>query len=163
MAPVFGILTWTRLRPTSRSRTGERQPIGGGSRCTADYSTGMVTVRRQLLEIWQANAGRAVRPQGWSADARLYLGYPPVFAILRRDRGLTATPYRRDKLDDLIGMQVVRSGTPSRCPVTRPGRTSPGAGRPAPVLYVHPSAYRYDGDADPSRPGGMTAIYRHLS
>ena len=36
-----------------------------------------------------------------------------------------------------------------------------GAGRPAPVLYVHPSAYRYDGDADPSRPGGMTAIYRH--
>jgi hypothetical protein len=31
------------------------------------------------------------------------------------------------------------------------------------VLYVHPTAYRYDGDADPSRPGGMTAIYRHLA
>jgi hypothetical protein len=26
-----------------------------------------------------------------------------------------------------------------------------------------PSAYRYDGDADPSRPGGMTTIYRHLA
>src|SRR5262249_56572702 len=38
-----------------------------------------------------------------------------------------------------------------------------GAGRPPPVLYVHPTAYRYDGDADPSRPGGMTAIYRHLA
>jgi superfamily II DNA or RNA helicase len=38
-----------------------------------------------------------------------------------------------------------------------------GAGRPAPVLYVHPTAYRYDGDADPSRPGGMTTIYRHLA
>ena len=31
------------------------------------------------------------------------------------------------------------------------------------VLYVHPTAYQYDGDADPSRPGGMTAIYRHLA
>jgi len=31
------------------------------------------------------------------------------------------------------------------------------------VLYVHPTADQYDGDADPSRPGGMTAIYRHLA
>src|SRR6516164_5420874 len=31
------------------------------------------------------------------------------------------------------------------------------------VLYVHPTAYRYDGDADPSRPGGMTTIYQHLA
>jgi hypothetical protein len=41
--------------------------------------------------------------------------------------------------------------------------TLPGTGRPAPVLYVHPTGYRYDGDADPSRPGGMTAIYRDLA
>ena len=34
--------------------------------------------------------------------------------------------------------------------------TLPGTGRPAPVLHVHPTGYRYDGDADPSRPGGMT-------
>lgn len=26
-----------------------------------------------------------------------------------------------------------------------------GTGRPTPVLYVHPTTYRYDGDADPSR------------
>ena len=38
-----------------------------------------------------------------------------------------------------------------------------GTSRPAPVLHVHPTAYRYDGDADPSRPGGMTAIYQHLA
>ena len=38
-----------------------------------------------------------------------------------------------------------------------------GTGPPTPVLYVHPTAYRYDGDADPSRPGGMTTIYRHLA
>jgi superfamily II DNA or RNA helicase len=36
-------------------------------------------------------------------------------------------------------------------------------GRPAPVLYVHPTEYRYDGEADPSRPGGMTTIFRHLA
>ena len=41
----------------------------------------------------------------------------------RRRLGLTATPYRRDKLDDLIAMQVGRSGAPSLCPATRPART----------------------------------------
>ena len=29
-------------------------------------------------------------------------------------------------------------------------------------LYVHPTAYRYDGDADPTWPGGMATIYKHL-
>ena len=31
------------------------------------------------------------------------------------------------------------------------------------MLYVHPTAYRYDGGADPSRPGGMADIYRPLA
>jgi superfamily II DNA or RNA helicase len=82
----------------------------------------------------------------------------------RRWLGLTATPYRRDKLDDLIAMQVgpVRHTIAlSRDPAGQD--TLLGTGRPAPVLYVHPTAYRYDGDADPARPGGMTTIYRHLA
>ncbi|HUZ51105.1 MAG TPA: DEAD/DEAH box helicase family protein [Streptosporangiaceae bacterium] len=82
----------------------------------------------------------------------------------RRWLGLTATPYRRDKLDELIAMQVgpVRHTIVfSRGPVGQDAL--PGTGRPTPVLYVHPTPYRYDGDADPSRPGGMTAIYRHLA
>jgi len=80
--------------------------------------------------------------------------------------GLTATPYRRDKLDDLIAMQTgpirhtiatphLSSGIP-----TLPG-ISPG-GRPTPVLYLHATSYRYAGDADPAVPGGMTVIYRDL-
>ena len=82
----------------------------------------------------------------------------------RRWLGLTATPYRRDKLDDLIAMQV----GPVRHTITlsrdAAGHdTLVGTGRPTPVLYVHPTAYRYDGDAEPSRPGGITAIYRHLA
>ena len=82
----------------------------------------------------------------------------------RRWLGLTATPYRRDKLDDLIAMQVGPVRHTIALSRDAAGQdTLLGTGRPAPVLYVHPTAYRYDGDADPSRPGGMTAIYQHLA
>jgi superfamily II DNA or RNA helicase len=37
-----------------------------------------------------------------------------------------------------------------------------GAQAPEPVLHVHPTGYRYTGDADPSAPGGISAIYRDL-
>jgi superfamily II DNA or RNA helicase len=82
----------------------------------------------------------------------------------RRWLGLTATPYRRDKLDDLIAMQVGPVRHTIALSRDAAGQdTLPGTGRPAAVLFVHPTAYRYDGDADPSRPGGMTAIFRHLA
>jgi superfamily II DNA or RNA helicase len=82
----------------------------------------------------------------------------------RRWLGLTATPYRRDKLDDLIAMQVGPVRHTIALSRDAAGQdTLLGTGRPSPVLYVHPTAYRYDGDADPSRPGGMTTIYRHLA
>ncbi|MFF0144156.1 hypothetical protein ATK36_4352 [Amycolatopsis sulphurea] len=86
----------------------------------------------------------------------------------RRWLGLTATPYRRDKLDDLIALQL----GPIRhtiAPSSRPGEDSAPqleldttAQRPKPVLHVHDTAYRYTGDADPTKPGGMAAIYRDL-
>ena len=34
---------------------------------------------------------------------------------------------------------------------------------PDPVLHVHRTAFRYAGDADPSAPGGISAIYRDLA
>jgi superfamily II DNA or RNA helicase len=93
----------------------------------------------------------------------------------RRWLGLTATPYRRDKLDDLIALQV----GPVRHTITHPATHNrapdgdvipqldlPSAGtstRPAPVLRVHPTRFCYAGDADPSAPGGMAAIYRDLA
>jgi superfamily II DNA or RNA helicase len=82
----------------------------------------------------------------------------------RRWLGLTATPYRRDQLDDLIALQLgpirhtmslAQSGTLS----LRPQAATP----PAPVLHVHPTAFRYGGDAGPSAPGGIAAIYRDLA
>src|SRR5215475_4858328 len=34
--------------------------------------------------------------------------------------------------------------------------------RPATVLHVHPTSFSYTGDADPSAPGGIAAIYQDL-
>ncbi|RSM35544.1 hypothetical protein DMA12_43750 [Amycolatopsis balhimycina DSM 5908] len=86
----------------------------------------------------------------------------------RRWLGLTATPYRRDKLDDLITLQL----GPIRHTITHSTRPSVDstpqleldttAHRPVPALHVHDTAYRYAGDADPTKPGGMAAIYRDL-
>jgi superfamily II DNA or RNA helicase len=86
----------------------------------------------------------------------------------RRWLGLTATPYRRDKLDDLIALQL----GPIRHTITQsnpPGEDSTPqlefektAQRPTPVLHLHDTAYRCLGDADPTKPGGMAAIYRDL-
>jgi len=85
----------------------------------------------------------------------------------RRWLGLTATPYRRDRLDDLIGMQV----GPVRHTIATPRQAAgsmhmlPGSapgGRPTPVLLLHRTAYRYDGPASPATPGGMTVIYKDL-
>jgi len=96
-------------------------------------------------------------------DALMYVKQIPV----RRWLGLTATPYRRDKLDDLITMHVgpVRHTITSlRKPANGvpmlPGNV-PG-GRPVPVLHLHPTGYRYTGDANPSAPGGITVIYKDL-
>jgi superfamily II DNA or RNA helicase len=94
----------------------------------------------------------------------------------RRWLGLTATPYRRDELDDLIALQLgpIRHtithahppANPNRQPDTTPSLDFDAANgtvpRPAPVLHLHPTAYRYTGDADPAAPGGMAKIYRDL-
>ena len=86
---------------------------------------------------------------------------------VRRWLGLTATPYRRDKLDDLITMQVgpIRhtiTGTRQHANGTPmlPGTAT--GGRPAPVLRIHPTRYCYTGDASPSAPGGIALIYKDL-
>jgi superfamily II DNA or RNA helicase len=89
----------------------------------------------------------------------------------RRWLGLTATPYRRDKLDDLIALQVgpvrhtiIHHQAPDGDAM--PQLDLPSADtrtRPAPVLRIHPTRFCYAGDAEPSAPGGMAAIYRDLA
>jgi Type III restriction enzyme, res subunit len=82
----------------------------------------------------------------------------------RRWIGLTATPYRRDKLDDLIELQLgpVRYTMKPAEPGTLPSRSA-GLAPPHPVLHVHPTTFMYTGGIEPSAPGGMPAVYRDLA
>ena len=79
--------------------------------------------------------------------------------------GLTATPYRRDRLDDLIGLQLgpVRYTLSAQTSDTLDAAASGSLPEPQPVLQIHPTEFRYTGDADPSAPGGMAAIYRAMA
>ena len=83
----------------------------------------------------------------------------------RRWLGLTATPYRRDRLDDLIALQLgpVRHTITSQ--PTPQGQIPEFAGQGGPErrLVVHETDYRYEGPADPRAPGGMATIYRDLA
>ena len=76
--------------------------------------------------------------------------------------GLTATPYRRDRLDDLIGFQLgpVRHILETVDPETLEGAS---AERPRPVLVVHPPKFRYAGTADLSAPGAIARVHRDLA
>jgi superfamily II DNA or RNA helicase len=82
----------------------------------------------------------------------------------RRWLGLTATPYRRDQLDDLIALQLgpIRH-TISQATTGTLSTRSPETTTPEPVLHVHATAFRYNGDLDPSAPGGIAAVYRDLA
>lgn len=92
----------------------------------------------------------------------------------RRWLGLTATPRRRDRLDELIGLQLgpVRHTITAPAPSDHDSRLftdgvdahgdTARAPVPRPVLVVHRTGYRYTGEADPSEPGGMATIYRDL-
>ena len=76
--------------------------------------------------------------------------------------GLTATPYRRDGLDDLIGFQLgpVRHTFTHADPDTLEGASTD---RPQPVLRVHPTTFRIEGDLDLSVPGTIAAVHRALA
>jgi superfamily II DNA or RNA helicase len=79
----------------------------------------------------------------------------------RRWLGLTATPYRRDQLDELIALQV---GPVRHTIKQRPAGTLNSApsrpNAPEPVLRLHTTSFVYAGDADPHEPGGMAKINR---
>jgi hypothetical protein len=82
----------------------------------------------------------------------------------RRWLGLTATPYRRDQLDDLIALQLGPTRHTISPAVTGTLSTrSPEAAAPEPVLHLHPTGFCYSGDIDPSAPGGIAAVHRDLA
>jgi superfamily II DNA or RNA helicase len=139
--------------------------IGGGRSKT----TGVIDVallptlaRRDNIEELTANYGFVI------VDECHHIAASAFFHVLNRIParywlGLTATPERRDGLEDLIYHQLGSNH------VTIEG---PAAGQlpsadtdllaPHPVLCLHPTKFRYTGQADPSAPGGMAEIYRAL-
>jgi hypothetical protein len=143
--------------------------LGGGRaklRGTVDVITLQTLARRDDIPELTARYGLIVADECHHIPAAAFEDAARQITA-RRWLGLTATPYRRDKLDDLIGMQVgpVRhtitlprqaTGTVDMLPGSAPG------GRPTPMLHVHPTAYRYTGHASPSAPGGMAIIYKDL-
>ncbi len=152
--------------------------LGGGRaklRGTIDIATLQTLARRSDVGTLTAGYGLVVADECHHVPAAAFEDAVRQIPA-RRWLGLTATPYRRDKLDDLIAWQVgeirhtiahprERDPNPDgRQTLAFPDIAPPGAAtRPAPVLHVHPTAYCYTGDADPQAPGGMAAIYRDLA
>ena len=151
--------------------------LGGGRaklRGTIDIATLQTLARRADIGDITAGYGLIVADECHHVPAAAFEDAVKRIPA-RRWLGLTATPYRRDRLDDLIGWQVgeIRhvitapreaDRSPGRQEPALPGIDPPGTGaRPVPVLHVHPTAYCYAGDADPQAPGGMAAIYRDLA
>ena len=151
--------------------------LGGGRaklRGTVDVVTLQTLARRTDVAELTADYGLVVADECHHVPAAAFEDAVKQVPA-RRWLGLTATPYRRDKLDDLIAWQVGRTRhtmTPPRERDQNPGRQeldlagvalAGTASRPVPVLHVHPTAYRYAGDSDPQAPGGMAAIYRDLA
>jgi superfamily II DNA or RNA helicase len=143
--------------------------LGGGRaklRGIVDVVTLQTLARRDEIANLTTGYGLVVADECHHVPAAAFADAVRQIPV-RRWLGLTATPCRRDKLDDLITMHVgpVRHtitsprGLANGAPVL-PG-TAPG-GRPAPVLRLHPTRYCYTGDASPSSPGGITVIYKDL-
>jgi superfamily II DNA or RNA helicase len=153
--------------------------LGGGRakiRGTVDILTLQTLARRDDVPALTAGYGLVVADECHHVPAAAF-EHAVKQIPAQRWLGLTATPYRRDRLDDLIGLQV----GPARYTISHPAARASGdpeqAGelpdidaasgkpipRPVPVLHVHPTGYRYSGDADPSAPGGIAAIYRDLA
>jgi superfamily II DNA or RNA helicase len=144
--------------------------LGGGRRKTrgvVDVAMLQTLARKTDIEQLTSGYGLVVVDECHHIPAAAFEHAVKQIPV-RRWLGLTATPYRRDKLDDLIALQL----GPVRHTITQ--STPPGedntpqiefertAQRPTPILHLHDTAYRYLGDADPTKPGGMAAIYRDL-
>lgn len=136
---------------------------GGRSKLTGviDVATLQTLARRSDLDQTLGGYGLVVVDECHHVPAAAFEAAVRVIPA-RRWIGLTATPYRRDRLDDLIAFQL----GPIRHvfePAERGTLEGSASERPTPVLVVHPTTFRYQGPADLSAPGAIASVYRDLS
>ena len=139
--------------------------IGGGRSKTTgvlDVALLPTLARREQVEDITAGYGFAI------VDECHHIAASAFFGVLNRIParywlGLTATPERRDGLEDLIYHQLgphhVALDVPGAGELPAAATDSPA---PHPVLRLHPTRFRYAGNADPAAPGGIAEIYRAL-
>ena len=137
--------------------------LGGGRtkmRGTVDVVTLQTLARRDDIATLTAGYGFVVVDECHHVPAAAFTHAVRQIPA-RRWLGLTATPYRRDELDDLIALQL----GPIRHTMSEPDPGTLAAAATGVVdrtLTVHPTRFEYRGDADPSAPGGIAAVYRDL-
>jgi superfamily II DNA or RNA helicase len=154
--------------------------LGGGRKKikgTIDVVTLQTLARRTDIPALTSGYGLVVADECHHVPAAAFEHAVRQIPV-RRWLGLTATPYRRDQLDDLIALQVgptrhtiTHSVSPGQDRTAPNGPEQPDLGidlgepwqRPVPVLRVHLTEFAYAGEADPSAPGGIAAIYKDLA
>jgi superfamily II DNA or RNA helicase len=143
-------------------KPGQRGGGRGKTTGVIDVATLQSLARDDDVAGWTSNYGLVVVDECHHVPAAAF-EHAVRQIPARRWLGLTATPYRRDQLDDLIALQLgpIRHTLVPPAAGTLSSRSS-DAPAPEPVLHGHPTNYRYTGDADPSVPGGISAIYRDL-
>jgi superfamily II DNA or RNA helicase len=136
---------------------------GGRSRLTGviDVATLQTLARRTDLPELLGDYGLVVVDECHHVPASAFESAVRIIPA-RYWLGLTATPYRRDGLDDLIGFQLgpVRHTLEHADPDTLEGAS---ANRPRPLLRVHPTRFRIEAPVDLSVPGTIAGIHRALA
>ncbi len=139
--------------------------IGGGRSKTTgvlDIALLPTLARRDNTEEITANYGFVIVDECHHVAASAFFGVLSRIAA-RYWLGLTATPERRDGLEDLIYHQLGSHHVTIDQPAT--GQLPIDGSdllTPHPVLHLHPTEFQYRGYADPTAPGGMAEIYRAL-
>jgi superfamily II DNA or RNA helicase len=153
----------TRIRELLDVKVGQR---GGGRAKTSgiiDIATLQTLSRRADLTDLTSSYGLVVVDECHHVPAAAF-EHAVRQIPARRWLGLTATPYRRDQLDDLIALQLgpIRH-TMRPQPTGILSARSADTTTPEPVLHVHTTTFRYTGQTEPSAPGGIATVYRDLA